>query len=88
MTQTDSLRSRIARRLTTIAFICCFYGIAVWLGRPDEPVQPYWLWSLGVAAGVMLGCRAHLAGVDLRTRARGVVGAGRRGVATKRYRLR
>ena len=60
-----TLSSRIARRLTTIAVICCLYGIHVWLGRGGELDQSYWLGILGVAAGVMLGCRAYLGGVPL-----------------------
>lgn len=77
---TDTLGSRIARRLTTIAFLCCCYGGWIWLGRwRTEVGGRYWLASYAVAGVAMLALRAWLGGVRLKD-VRRVVGRTRIGL--------
>ncbi len=75
----STTESRIARYVTLVAVVVCAYGAAVWHGRAGEPGQLLWLGFYGAGAASMLGCWAHLGGVDLHGWGRRAFASGRRG---------
>jgi len=68
---TDSLESRIARKATTMAFLWCLIGAAVWAERWTDALYGRELVVVHLVGAVaMFGIRAWLEGADRETVAR------------------